>query len=359
MYYALPKEYREAETDELRERIRIAKEKLGNKAIILTHHYQRMEVVEFGDAVGDSYGLSKIAASSDHVEYIFFCGVHFMAESADILSSDNQLVFMPNPLAGCPMADMAEISDVLEAWEYLEKIGGDKKIMPVSYMNSAAELKAFTGEHGGLICTSSNADAAYKWGFARREKLFFFPDRHLGYNTGIKYGFKPADMVLWDFSRENGGLTVEQVEQAKVILWKGHCHVHTNFKAEHIKETREKYPDAKIVVHPECPAEVVENADATGSTSFIVKYVDQQPSGSTIAVGTEINLIHRLAHQYPDKKIFVLSGRICPVCANMYRTTLNDLAYCLENFKDIKPIRVDEDIKQNARLALERMLEVH
>lgn len=359
MYFALPKEYREAAKDELRERIKAAKEKLGQKAIILTHHYQRVEVVEFGDAVGDSYGLSKIAASQKDVEYIIFCGVHFMAEAAYILSQPNQTTYLPNPLAGCPMADMAEMADVLEAWKTLEEFGGDKRIMPISYMNSAAGLKAFVGEHGGLICTSSNADAAYKWGFERREKLFFFPDEHLGYNTGIKYGIKPEEMVIWDFSRDEGGLTKERIEKARVILWKGHCHVHTNFKAEHVAETREKYPGVKIVVHPECPHEVVSLADANGSTSFIVKYVENQPPGSMIAIGTEINLINRLALQYPDKKIFELSGKTCPVCANMYRTTLNDLAYCLENYKDIKPIVVPDDIKKNAVIALERMLEVH
>ena len=201
MYFALPKEYREATPPELRERILAAKAKFGGRSIILTHHYQRLEVVELGDAVGDSYGLSKIAASRDDVEYIFFCGVHFMAEAAYILSKGNQKVYLPNPLAGCPMADMAEMADVFEAWEVLENLGGDKRIMPISYMNSAAGLKAFCGRHGGLICTSSNADAAYKYGFDRREKLFFFPDQHLGYNTGIKFGLKPKDMVIWDFSK--------------------------------------------------------------------------------------------------------------------------------------------------------------
>ena len=359
MYFALPKEYREAKTDDLKGRITAARKKLGKKAIILTHHYQRIEVVAFGDAVGDSYGLSKIAAENKDVEFIFFCGVHFMAEAADILSSDKQTVFLPNPLAGCPMADMAEMADVMEAWTTLEKHGGDKKIMPISYMNSAAGLKSFTGEHGGLICTSSNADAAFKWGLERREKLFFFPDQHLGYNTGIKYGIKPDDMVIWDFSDPDGGLTDDQIGRAKVILWKGHCHVHTNFKPEHVAQVRQEYPDVKIVVHPETPHGVASQADAVGSTSFIVKYVKEQPAGSVIAVGTEINLINRLAHEHPDKKIFGLSGQTCPVCANMYRTTLNDLAYCLENYQDIKPIRVRDDIKANAHLALERMLEVH
>ncbi len=358
MYFSLPKEYRETGIDELKKRIVAAKKKLGTRSIILTHHYQRLENVEHADAVGDSYGLSKIAANQKDVEYIFFCGVHFMAEAADILSSDKQTVFLPNPLAGCPMADMAEMSDVMEAWKTLESFGGDKKIMPISYMNSAAGLKAFTGEHGGLICTSSNADAAYRYGFSNREKLFFFPDEHLGYNTGMKYGLKPEEMVIWDFSEADGGLTEEQIERAKVILWKGHCHVHTNFKAEHVDQVRAEYPGAKIVVHPECPHEVVRKADASGSTSFIVKYVEEQPPGSVIAVGTEINLINRLAHKFPDKKIFELSGQTCPVCANMYRTTVNDLAYCLENFQDIKPIRVPDRIKANARLALERMLQV-
>jgi len=359
MYFALPKEYRESSQSDLIERIKSTKQKLGKKAIILTHHYQRYEIVEAGDAVGDSYGLSKIAAERADVEYIFFCGVHFMAEAAEILSSDKQTVFLPNPLAGCPMADMAEMDDVLEAWETLENFGGDKKVMPVSYMNSTAALKAFTGKHGGIICTSSNADAVYKYGFDRREKLFFFPDRHLGYNTGIKYGLKPEEMVVWDFAKPGGGLDKDQIDRAKVILWKGHCHVHTNFTARHIDETRQKYPDVKIVVHPECAYEVVKNANASGSTSFIVKYVDQQPPGSVIAIGTEINLINRLAIKYPDKKIFELSGQTCPVCANMYRTTINDLAYCLEHFRDIKPIQVPDDVKEYARIALERMLTVH
>jgi len=359
MFHALPKEYREAQAEDLRERIVAAKNRLGKSAIILTHHYQRLEVVELGDAVGDSYGLSKIAASRNDVEFIFFCGVHFMAEAADILSKDYQKVYLPNPLAGCPMADMAEMADVFEAWEVLQSFGGDEKIMPISYMNSAAGLKAFCGKHGGLICTSSNADAAYRYGFDRRAKLFFFPDQHLGYNTGIKFGLKPEDMVIWDFSREMGGLTEAELNHAKVILWKGHCHVHTNFKADHVREVRERYPGAKIVVHPECPPEVVQLADAAGSTSFIVKYVESQPAGSIIAIGTEINLINRLAKYHPEMRIFELSGQTCPVCANMYRTTLNDLAYSMEHYMDLGPITVPEETKKYALIALERMLEVH
>ncbi|MFQ5499044.1 MAG: quinolinate synthase NadA, partial [Candidatus Zixiibacteriota bacterium] len=325
---------------------------------ILTHHYQRMEVVEYGDHLGDSYGLSQIAARQKEASVIVFCGVHFMAESADILTSVDQMVFLPNPLAGCPMADMAEMADVLEAWEYLGQIGGVDQIMPISYMNTTAGLKAFTGRNGGLICTSSNAAAAIKWAFKQREKVFFFPDEHLGYNTGKRLGLKSDEMIVWDFSRENGGLNRDQVEKAKVILWKGHCHVHTNFTAEQVYDVRRQYPDVKVVVHPECPNEVVELADADGSTRFIVDYCDQAPSGSTIAIGTEINLINRMAHNYPDKTIFELSGNRCPVCANMYRTTLNDLAFTLENHKDIKPITVSEPARSEALLALEKMLQI-
>ncbi len=359
MYFALPQEYREAKPADLTARIKASKAKFGNRAIILTHQYQRMEVVRVGDVLGDSYGLSKIAASNGEVEHIFFCGVHFMAESAYILAKEHQHVFLPNPLAGCPMADMADMADVLEAWEVLENFGGDKRIMPISYMNSAAGLKAFCGQHGGLICTSSNADAVYKWAFDRREKLFFFPDEHLGYNTGIKFGLKPEEMVVWDFSEEHGALSEEQIDKAKVILWKGHCHVHTNFKPEHIQKVKDEYPEAKIVVHPECTHEVVSRADAAGSTSFIAKYVEEQPEGTTIAIGTELNLINRLVHEHPNKQLLVLSGEICPVCANMYRTTLNDLAYCLEHHQDIKPITVPDDVRADAIIALERMLKVH
>ena len=358
MYFSLPKEYREAPLPELKERITAARQSLGERLCILTHHYQRVEVVEFGDHVGDSYGLSKIASQQKDVETIVFCGVHFMAEAADILSAEDKRVYLPNPLAGCPMADMAEMADVLEAWEYLQQFGGNERIVPISYMNTSAGLKAFTGRNGGLICTSSNAVAAVDWALKRREKLFFFPDEHLGANTAVKFGISDDEMVLWDFSRDEGGLTAEQVERAKIILWKGHCHVHTNFKPEHVRQMRQEYPDIKIVVHPECPREVVELADAHGSTSFIVKFCEEQPPGSVIAIGTEINLINRMALRYPDKKIMELSGQICPVCANMYRTTLNDLAYTLENLGEIKPVKVAEPVRGEALLALEKMLEI-
>jgi len=358
MFFALPKEYREASVKDLRERIAAARARLGKKLCILAHHYQRVEIVQFGDHVGDSYGLSQIAAGQKETEVIVFCGVHFMAEAADILSSSRQLVYLPNPLAGCPMAEMAEMADVMSAWEELEQFGGEDEFIPISYMNTAANLKAFTGKYGGLICTSSNADAALHWALDRREKAFFFPDENLGLNTAIKMGMKPHEMAVWDFSLEQGGLSNEQIEQARVIVWKGHCHVHTNFTGVQIAEARKMYPDVRVVVHPECIPEVVQQADANGSTSFIVKYCREAPAGSTIAIGTEINLTNRLALELPDKKIISLSGPVCAVCANMYRTTLNDLAYCLDNHEDIKPIEVAEPTRSDALLALQRMLEV-
>lgn len=358
MYFSLPTEYRQASTEELRKRIEAAKANLGRRLVVLAHHYQRIEVVAFGDHVGDSYALSKIAASQKDADVIVFCGVHFMAESADILTDERQMVYLPNPLAGCPMADMAEMADVMEAWEYLQPFGGVERFMPISYMNTAAGLKAFTGKHGGLICTSSNADAALRWAFDRRDKVFFFPDENLGQNTAIKMGLKPEEIVIWDFSREQGGLTADQIERARVICWKGHCHVHTNFRPEHVVQVREQYPGVKVIVHPECPPDVVSIADGAGSTKYIVEYCRKAPSGSTIAIGTEINLINRMAHEYPDKPILELSGQTCPVCANMYRTTLNDLAYCLENHADLKPVTVTEPTRSDALLALERMLEV-
>ncbi|MFQ5607839.1 MAG: quinolinate synthase NadA [Candidatus Zixiibacteriota bacterium] len=358
MYNALPQTYRETPLEQLKERISAARERHGERLVILCHHYQRLEVVAFGDYLGDSYLLAKTAQELTEAETIVFCGVHFMAESADILAGPGQTVFLPNPLAGCPMADMAEIPDVLAAWEELKDFGGAERITPLSYMNSAAALKSFCGENGGLICTSSNAEQTLAWAWGRREKVFFFPDRHLGYNTARQMGIRDEQTVLWDFSKPLGGLSAEEIERAKIILWKGHCHVHTNFTGDQVVQMREKYPGVKIVAHPECPWEVVEKADAVGSTNFIVDYCAKQPPGSIIAIGTEINLINRLAHTYPDKRIIELSGSTCPVCANMYRTTLNDLAHCLENYPDLKPIKVSERIKKNARVALQRMIDV-
>ena len=358
MYRVVPDKYRQASDEELTQFVVDAKANLGERLTLLAHHYQRLEVAQLGDFVGDSYELSKTASQRKQCEYIVFCGVHFMAESADILSAEDQKVYLPNPLAGCPMADMAAIEDVKAAWQVLEEIGEAHKTIPLSYMNSAAELKAFCGQRDGLICTSSNAAAAYKYVYDRAEKLFFFPDENLGYNTGRTMGLTDEDTYVWDYRAGDEDIDFDRLRRAKLILWRGHCHVHTNFKPFHVKQVREQFPGVKIVVHPECTWDVVEKADAVGSTKFIVNYIDQQPPGAIIAIGTEINLINRMAHQYPDKKIFELSGQTCPVCANMYRTTLADLAYTVENLDTRDRVEVDGAIKADARLALNRMLMV-
>ncbi len=354
----IPASYRKMTDRELTDRILRMKKKLGKKLVILTHHYQRKEIVALGDYRGDSYALSKIASELD-AEIIAFCGVHFMAEAADILSTDKQTVYLPNPLAGCPMADMAEIPNVLHAWEQIKELMPDVKVIPIAYMNTAADLKAFCGRNNGLVCTSSNATGAFKWGFERGDKIFFYPDENLGVNTANKFGIAKEEQIIWDFKkRKLGGNSPEAIKRARVILWKGYCHVHTTFKPEHVKQMRRDYPGIRIVVHPECPEEVYDLADAQGSTAFIVKYVSEQKPGSTIAIGTEINLIDRLAHENPHKKILELSGQTCAMCVNMYRTTLNDLAWCLENLDSVKPIEVRNEIKADARVALARMLEI-
>lgn len=354
----IPASYRKMADDDLTERIQAKRKELGKKLVILTHHYQRREIVALGDYRGDSYALSKIAAGLE-AEIIAFCGVHFMAEAAEILSTEKQAVYLPNPLAGCPMADMAEIKNVLHAWDQLQEVLPETKIIPIAYMNTAAALKAFCGKYDGLVCTSSNAPGAFKWGFERGEKVFFYPDEHLGRNTANKLGIPRDKVIVWDFrKRKLGGNNLDSIRKAKVIIWKGYCHVHTTFTQEHIEQVRKNYPEAQIVVHPECAEEVVNLANANGSTAFIVKYVADAKPGSTIAIGTEINLIDRLVHEYPDKKIIELSGNTCAMCVNMYRTTLNDLAWCLENLDDIRPIEVRPEIKDDAKKALARMLEV-
>lgn len=354
----LPDEYRVADESELSARIRAKKDELAEKLLILTHHYQRLDIVRSGNYVGDSYGLAKLAGESSEAEIIVFCGVMFMAEAADILSGPRQKVYLPNPDAGCPMADMAPADQVYKAWDSILKKIGDDKIIPVSYMNSTAELKAFTGRKGGLICTSTNADAAFRWSFDRGDKLFFFPDQHLGRNTAGKFGVPKEKVVLYDREKTDGGLTDDEIKNARVILWSGNCYVHTKFKAEDIDRLRDTEPNTKIVVHPECIREVVDKADAVGSTSFIVRYVESAAPGSIIAIGTELNLIHRLAVDNPDKKIFELSKDTCPICSNMFRTSLADLCYTIENPDDANRIVVPDDIKTDARISLERMLEV-
>ncbi len=354
----LPEEYRVAGEDKLAGRILARKKELGERLLILTHHYQRVEIVRFGDEVGDSYGLAKIASRSPKAEYIVFCGVRFMAEAADILGRPGQKVFLPNATAGCPMADMAPSEKVYNAWDDIEERIGKGRTVPISYMNSSAELKAFTGMNGGLICTSSNADAAFKWSYERFEKLFFFPDQHLGRNTAKKFGIPKDEIALYDPRQPSGGIDDARLEKARVILWYGLCHVHAKFRPDHIDQWRAKDPSVRIVVHPECEEEVVDRADAVGSTAFIVNYVESAPAGSTIAIGTELNLIHRLALTHKDKNIYELSGDTCPMCSNMFRTTLADLCFTLENPDKGELVVVPNEIKRDAKTALERMLHI-
>ncbi|MFH2055599.1 MAG: quinolinate synthase NadA, partial [bacterium] len=280
------------------------------------------------------------------------------AESAVILARPDQKVFMPNPLAGCPMADMAPIEGVLTAWEELGDFVDLKKVIPISYMNSAADLKAFCGRNQGAICTSSNARGLFEWAYERGEKIFFFPDEHLGRNTANAMGIPRDQIYLWNPAEPVAQRDAGALRRAKVILWKGYCHVHGVYRTDHIAKTREQYSGVKIVVHPECTEEVVGQADAVGSTSFIVKYVEQQPPGTTIAIGTDLNLIDRLAHEHQDKQVIELAGQTCAMCVNMFRTTLNDVAFTLDNIETLQPMKVPPEIIKSAKIALERMLEV-
>ncbi len=335
------------------EQIGTIKEDLGKQLIILTHHYQRKEIVDIGHYRGDSLRLSQKAAADNDARFIVFCGVHFMAESAEILSQPYQTVQIPDLKAGCPMADMADINNVNRAWEEVTSITGEGSVMPIVYMNSDADIKAFCGRHGGAVCTSSNASVAFNWGFSQREKIFFFPDQHLGRNTGNQIGIEAEKMILWDPKKPLGGNIPEAVNKAKVILWDGECHVHTRFRVEHVLKMRKEYPEAKIVVHPECTREVVELADAAGSTSFIVKYVENAPPDTTIIIGTEINLINRLALENPDKAVLDLHYSLCP---NMFKINPKNLLWALENIGQANVITIPEDIKTDARMALDRML---
>ncbi|MCP4719598.1 MAG: quinolinate synthase NadA [Desulfobacteraceae bacterium] len=329
------------------------KQSLGNELIILTHHYQRKEIVDLGDHRGDSFALSQRAARDKNAKHIVFCGVHFMAESAAILAKEDQIVQIPDINAGCWMADMADSILVERAWNKVTKITGEKAITPLVYMNSDAHIKAHCGRHGGAVCTSSNAPKAFEWAFKQREKIFFFPDEHLGRNTAFLLGIPKHQVLVWDPEKPLGGNTEATIKNARVFLWKGYCLVHTRFTMEQIQNMRTNFPKAKIVVHPECTNEVVCLADGVGSTSFIVKYVANAPSGSTIIIGTEINLIKRLSIEYPDKKILPLLDSFCP---NMYKINLKNLLLCLENIGRINIVTVEKDIKQDAFIALENML---
>ncbi len=343
-------------------RIAAARRALGKTTILLGHHYQRDEVIRFADFTGDSYKLSKAASETD-ARYIVFCGVHFMAESADILARDGQQVILPDLNAGCSMADMAEIGQVEECWETLQKAGlGQNDIVPLTYMNSSAAIKAFCGERGGLVCTSSNARKAFEWAFARGEKILFLPDQHLGRNTGHAMNIPLNEMVVYDPWQIGGGLPPERLRAARVILWKGHCSVHQRFLPEHVDKVRAKYPGIQVIVHPECRLEVCEKADALGSTERLIRIVQDAPEGSTFAIGTEIHLVNRLAKEFAPqgKHIVTLDDTGC-LCTTMYRISPAHLAWALENLLEgrvVNRIHVREDVKYWARRALDRMLEV-
>jgi quinolinate synthase len=342
------------------ERIAAARRALGKTTILLGHHYQRDEVIRFADFTGDSYKLSKVAAETD-ANYILFCGVHFMAESADVLAHEGQQVILPDLNAGCSMADMAEIGQVEECWETLFD-AGVREILPITYMNSSAAIKAFCGERGGLVCTSSNARKAFEWAFARAKKILFLPDQHLGRNTGHGMGIPLTEMVVYDPWQIGGGITPERLRAAKVVLWKGHCSVHQRFLPEHVDKVRAKYPGIQVIVHPECRIEVCEKADAMGSTEGLIRIVREAPQGSSFAIGTEIHLVNRLAKEFAPqgKKIVTLDDTGC-LCTTMYRISPQHLAWALENLVEgrvVNRIQVRDDVKYWARVALDRMLEI-
>ena len=355
----IPREYFKMPAEERDAKIRALREELGDRLVILGHHYQRDEVIQFADFRGDSWKLSKQAATRTDAEFILFCGVHFMAESADILSGRDQQVILPNLEAGCSMADMAKIDDIEACWDQLTDLGIDR-IVPVTYMNSAASLKAFCGRNGGIVCTSSNAANVFDWAYERGERILFFPDEHLGRNTGHLKGVPADEMVVWDPFEPLGGNTPEALRNAKVILWKGFCSVHARFSVEQIEQARRDFPDVQVIVHPECRREVVAASDANGSTEFIIDTIRDAQSGTTWAVGTEINLVNRLNDEMPDKTIFCLDPVICP-CSTMYRVHPAYVLWTLEHLvagEVVNRITVDEATRNDALVALDRMLEV-
>ena len=341
------------------ERAKKARAVLGDRAMILGHHYQRDEVIDFADITGDSFKLAQAAADNQTAENIIFCGVHFMAESADILTSENQAVILPDLAAGCSMADMAAANQVDQAWKVFEKLGIASKTIPVTYMNSSAAIKSFTGENGGTICTSSNAERAMKWAFEKGEKVFFLPDQHLGRNTAVlKLGLKLSDCVIWNPWKSNGGLSDAELISAKVILWRGHCSVHGRFSVENIEQVKQRITGVKVIVHPECQYEVVSKADVVGSTEMIIKTVTQSPAGSSWAVGTELNLVKRLAANNPDKAVVFLDKDVC-YCSTMNRIDLPHLLWAMESLvkgRVVNQIRVEPKTANFARIALDRML---
>jgi quinolinate synthase len=357
-YLALPDHTMDA-------RIAAARAHLGASTVILGHHYQRDEVVRFADLAGDSYKLSKKTAATG-AKYIVFCGVHFMAESADVLAENGQQVILPDMNAGCSMADMAEISQVEDCWDALVRAGLDHETVPVTYINSTAAIKAFCGERGGLVCTSSSAPKAIKWAFARGKRILFLPDQHLGRNTGYSMQIPLDEMIIWDpwaaqLGSFCGGQTPERLAASRILLWKGHCAVHQRFLPSHVDQVRAKYPNIQVIVHPECRFEVCQKADALGSTEQLIAIVENAPAGTTFAIGTEIHLVNRLAKRFApqDKKIITLDDSGC-LCTTMYRITPQHLAWALENLVEgrvVNRVQVKPDVKQWARVALDRMLE--
>ncbi len=345
-------------------RARAAKESLGERLFVLGHHYQRDEVIEFADVTGDSFKLARDAAGRPDADYIVFCGVHFMAESADILTAEHQKVILPDLAAGCSMADMARLAQVEDAWRNLEESGVAHQTVPVTYMNSSADIKAFCGRHGGTVCTSSNADVALDWAFAQHgddTKVLFLPDQHLGRNTAVlQLGLTLEDCVVWNPLRPHGGLSVEELTDARVILWKGHCSVHGRFSASCVDDVREQIPGVNVLVHPECTHDVVTKADLVGSTEFIIKTLDAAPAGSAWAIGTELNLVQRLARRHLDKTVVFLDKTVC-YCSTMNRIDLPHLVWALENLvagEEVNVIQVDSETEHWAKVALQRMLDL-
>jgi quinolinate synthase len=376
-------EFRQLENEQLEDRIRAGKQSLGEELLILGHHYQQDAVIQFADLTGDSYRLSALAAEKDRCRWIVFCGVHFMAETADMLANrksrssspgapgedresredhvaERVTVILPDMSAGCSMADMADVDQVEECWGQLGDVIDTDDVMPVTYINSAANLKAFCGRHGGIVCTSSNAGAVLKWSFAQRRRVLFFPDQHLGRNTAKRMGISLDEMVLWDPRQPMGGNSAQAIGRSRVLLWRGHCSVHQMFKPEHVTMFRQRVPGVTILVHPECTMSVVDMADLVGSTEYILRTVREAPAGSKWAIGTELHLVNRLKHQHADKEIHFLSPMVC-MCATMYRIDLQHLAWSLENIVHGTPvniIRVPDDVAHWAVVALERMLAV-
>ena len=354
----LPISYMRTSPEQLEKNISTARKRLGDRVVILGHHYQRDEVIKFADKRGDSFKLSQYAADQNSAEYIIFCGVHFMAETADILSSVNQKVILPNLTAGCSMADMAQTDDVLDCWDDLKNVIQNETVIPITYMNSTADIKSLCGKNEGIVCTSSNADMAFEWAYEKGDKILFLPDQHLGRNTGVKMGIDLDEMILWNPFKPMGGNSEQSVKKAKLILWQGHCSVHTRFTVSQIEKAREKYNDVNVVVHPECTLDVVNAADSVGSTEHIKTVIEQSAPGTVWAVGTEISLVNRIRDENPDKTVFCLDSVVCP-CSTMYRIHPAYLSWVLDGLNEgvvVNQIKVDQNTRKYSKLALERML---